>query len=102
MAESDLFAEHIKRHLIRIRRPEDLNAHLIEMTVRVFCNISMRGSVTDYPLETQEALQNMRDIADWIRGNMAQEGFLRSLSETSRTITSSQWNSNVGISCRNR
>lgn len=76
VAESDLFAEHLKRHLIRIHRPEDLQAHLIEVTVRVFCNISMRGSVTDYPPETRQALENMQDIGNWIRENINQDGFM--------------------------
>ncbi len=40
-------------------------------------NVGMRGSVTDYPPETREALQNMRDIGNSIRVNIGQGGFLQ-------------------------
>ncbi|MFN3224730.1 MAG: hypothetical protein ACE360_00575 [Hyphomicrobiales bacterium] len=74
--ESDIYQEHIRRHAPRLKNNTEMQGLIYEVTVRLFCHISMqRDALITFPDETTAALHEMRDIAAWIRGGMKTEGF---------------------------
>jgi len=76
VAESELYAEHLRRHAPRIRSKKEARALLFEVVIRLFCNLSMReGTLTDYPPDVMNALIQVREISTWIKENMHKEGF---------------------------
>lgn len=77
VAESDLFQRHVERHAPRLNSEEDLQGLVFEVAIRTFCNIHIaEGTFIDYPDKTKEAVENLRDISQWIRENLPKEGFV--------------------------
>lgn len=76
MTTNQIFKEHLRQHGPRTKKPSDVSELLFEVTVKMFCNISMKKNVaTLYPPKTREAIISIRDIANWIRENRDTEGF---------------------------
>lgn len=76
VSQRKIFLNHMRRHGPRSRSPTDATDFLFEVTVRMFCNISMqKDHATLYPQETRKALETIREIVQWIRENQETEGF---------------------------
>lgn len=74
--ESDIYQDHIRRHAPRLKNHAEMQGLIYEVTVRLFCHISMRrDALITFPDETTAALHEMKDIAAWIREGMKTEGF---------------------------
>lgn len=72
--ESNLFADHMRRHAPRTKKPEDAREFLFEVSVRLFCNLAMnKDAETLYPQETRDALGLVKEISQWIRDASEQE-----------------------------
>lgn len=77
VVESEIFTKHVERHAPRLNSAEDLQGLTFEVVIRVFCNIHMtEGTLIDYPEETKKAVEDLRDIGQWIKENIQNEGFL--------------------------
>jgi hypothetical protein len=77
VAQSELYARHVKRHAPRLKSSNDKEALTFEVAMRMFCNIDIDdGSLINYPPETKQALLTLRDIAQWIKDNLRREGFM--------------------------
>lgn len=74
--ESDIYQDHIRRHAPRLKNHLDMQGLIYEVTVRLFCHISMRrDALIAFPDDTTTALHEMKDIAAWIREGVKTEGF---------------------------
>lgn len=59
--ESNLFRAHKQRHALRFAAPHQEVSHLIEVTIRVFCNISMDKSLEAFCLPSSgKALHTLK------------------------------------------
>lgn len=77
IAESDIFTRHIQRHAPRLNSQEDLQGLMVEVVVRVFCNIHLdEEALIDYPGDTKKALLELSEMGKWIKESMQREGFL--------------------------
>ena len=77
VAESAIFSRHVERHAPRLKSAEDLEGLIFEVVMRVFCNVHLNdGALIDYPDATKQAILELRDIGQWIKENIQQEGFL--------------------------